>query len=225
MRIASFGLVGLLGLWLLVNFVKSPDDFVMIFLRGITDGSLYALVALGYTLVYGIIELINFAHGDVFMWGTMLASTLAYSWFDLAGTAWYVWVPLVTVTVIATMFLCAAMNVSIERVAYRPLRNAPKLAPLITAIGMSFILQNLAAVFYGFGPRNFPDILPTEPIFTLGGIAYRWKSLIVVLATIPVLLLLVYLVRFTRQGKAMRATAGRPSSRSTSSTGWSPPWR
>src|SRR4051812_24005763 len=193
-RAFSILLLALLALWLAKNFAESPSAFVLITLRGVTDGSLYALVALGYTLVYGIIELINFAHGDVFMWGTMLASTFAYSWFGLAGTAWYVWVPLVTLTAIMTMALCGGMNVAIERVAYRPLRNAPKLAPLITAIGMSFILQNLAAVFYGFGPRNFPDILPTEAIFTLGGVAYRWKSLIVVLATLPVLALLTWLV-------------------------------
>jgi branched-chain amino acid transport system permease protein len=200
-------LVSLVVLWLVVNAVKAPGSFTLILLRGLTDGSLYALVALGYTLVYGIIELINFAHGDVFMWGTMIATTLAYSMFSLVGKAWYIWVPLAIATTILTMSFCGTLNVAIERIAYKPLRNAPKLAPLITAIGMSYILQNVAAIFYGFGPRNFNDILPTGAIFHLAGVAYRWKSLIVILATIPVLVALTYLVRYTKQGKAMRATA------------------
>jgi branched-chain amino acid transport system permease protein len=205
--ILSLVLLALLALWLLINFVKAPGPFVSVTLQGVTDGSIYALIAIGYTLVYGIIELINFAHGDVFMWGTMIASTILYSWFDLVGKAAYIWVPGVIFCTLACMAFCGTLNVAIERVAYRPLRNAPKLAPLITAIGMSYILQNVAAIFYGFGQRNFPDILPTGAIFTLGGVAYRWNSLIVVLATIPVLLALTYMVRSTRQGKAMRATA------------------
>src|SRR5690242_9620223 len=135
--ILGSALIALLLIWLLINFIKTPGSFTLIFLQGLTDGSIYALVALGYTLVYGIIELINFAHGDVFMWGTMLCSTFAYSWLHLNEHPWYVWVPAIIGVLFAVMFLCAAMNVTIERIAYRPLRNAPKLAPLITAIGMS----------------------------------------------------------------------------------------
>jgi branched-chain amino acid transport system permease protein len=207
-RIASSILLGGLALVLLENLVRSPGQFVSVLLLGITLGSIYALVALGYTLVYGIIELINFAHGDVFMWGTMVTVTLSAHWIGLDGSqAWYVTVPLVAGTLLAAMAFCGTMNVTIERFAYRPLRNAPKLAPLITAIGMSFILQNAAALVYGFIEQPLPDIFPTKALFTIGGIAYTQKSLLIVLITIPVLLALTYLVRSTRQGKAMRAVA------------------
>jgi branched-chain amino acid transport system permease protein len=111
------------------------------------------------------------------------------------------------VTIVVCIAFCATLNVAIERIAYRPLRNAPKLAPLITAIGMSFILQNAAALVYGFIEQPLPDIFPTKALFTIGGIAYTQKSLLIVLITIPVLLALSYLVRSTRQGKAMRAVA------------------
>src|SRR5205814_10182266 len=106
------------------------------------SGAIYALVALGYTLVYGIIELINFAHGDVFMLGTMVTITVANGWLGLDGTqAWYTTIPLLLLTLAAAMAFCGGLNVAIERIAYRPLRNAPKLAPLITAIGLSVLLQ------------------------------------------------------------------------------------
>jgi branched-chain amino acid transport system permease protein len=207
-RVATWGLLGLLALWLGYNFVKAPEQFISVGLVGITNGAIYALVALGYTLVYGIIELINFAHGDVFMWGSMITVTVAGTWMGLDGTqAWYVTIPLVFVAMLAAMAFCGTLNASIERVAYKPLRSAPRLAPLITAIGMSFILQNLAAAFYGFNYTGIGNVFPNEPIFTLGGVAYRSKSLLVVLITIPVLLALTYLVKSTRQGKAMRATA------------------
>jgi branched-chain amino acid transport system permease protein len=138
----------------------------------------------------------------------MVCVTVSASWFGLNGSqAWYVTAPLVLVTIAATVAFCATLNVAIERVAYRPLRNAPKLAPLITAIGMSFILQNAAALVYGFVEQPLPDILPTKALFTIGGIPYTQKSLLIVLITIPVLLVLSYLVRATRQGKAMRAVA------------------
>jgi branched-chain amino acid transport system permease protein len=200
--------VGLFVIWVVGNFINAPKQFISVFLLGITLGCIYALVALGYTLVYGIIELINFAHGDVFMWGSMIAVTVSSSWLGLNGTqAWYVTAPLILVTIVVCIAFCATLNVAIERVAYRPLRNAPKLAPLITAIGMSFILQNAAALVYGFIERPLPDIFPTKALFTIGGIAYTQKSLLIVLITIPVLLALTYLVRSTRQGKAMRAVA------------------
>ena len=197
-----------MAVWLAYNFIKSPAQFITVTLTGITVGAIYALVALGYTLVYGIIELINFAHGDVFMWGAMMSISIGVTLFGLDGTqSGIVTFVLVIVTLLGCMAFCATLNVSIERLAYKPLRNAPRLAPLITAIGVSFILQNVAAAIFGFNYRSVDNILPTEAIFSLGGVPYRWKSLIVVLLTIPVLLALVYLVQRTRQGKAMRATA------------------
>ncbi|MDP9318725.1 MAG: branched-chain amino acid ABC transporter permease [Actinomycetota bacterium] len=208
-RVLTWVVVGLFVVWVVGNFINAPKQFVSVFLLGITLGCIYALVALGYTLVYGIIELINFAHGDVFMWGSMVAVTVSVHWFGLDGSqAWYVAAPLVLVTMIACVAFCATLNVAIERVAYRPLRNAPKLAPLITAIGMSFILQNAAALVYGFIEQPLGgDIFPTKALFSIGGVAYTQKSLLIVLITIPVLLALTYLVRSTRQGKAMRAVA------------------
>ena len=207
-RVFTWTLLGLLVLWLGYNLVKAPDQFTSVLLVGITNGAIYALVALGYTLVYGIIELINFAHGDVFMWGSMVTVTVAGTWFGLDGSqAWYVTIPLVFVALLAAMAFCGTLNATIERIAYKPLRGAPRLAPLITAIGMSFILQNIAAAFYGFNYTGVGNVFPTQALFSLGGVAYRWKSLLVVLITIPVLLFLTYLVRNTRQGKAMRATA------------------
>jgi branched-chain amino acid transport system permease protein len=211
-RVMSWVVLGLFGVWVVGNFINAPAQFVSVFLLGITIGAIYALVALGYTLVYGIMELINFAHGDVFMFGTMVTITVANGWFGLNGTQeWYVTTPLVIATLFIAMAFCGTLNVVIERVAYRPLRNAPKLAPLITAIGMSFLLQNIGAAIWGFNERPLTpsgaSIFPTKPLFYVGGYAYRENSLIVVLMTIPVLLALVYLVQKTRRGKAMRAVA------------------
>jgi branched-chain amino acid transport system permease protein len=181
-----------------------------VFLAGITNGSIYALVALGYTIVYGIIELINFAHGDVFTWGAMITYTVAVSWIGLGGSdpvsAALSFGGLALALICATIF-CAALNVGIERVAYRRLRNAPRLAPLITAIGMSFVLQNLIGVIFGFGYKSSNALLPTGAVFYIGNQPYGWDKLIVLLITVPVLLGLVWLVKLTRWGKAMRATA------------------
>jgi branched-chain amino acid transport system permease protein len=201
-------IVGGIGLLLLGNLVKTPAQFISVMLLGITFGAIYALVALGYTLVYGIIELINFAHGDVFMWGSMVTVTVAAHWLGLNGSqpGWETTLGCLVVLVVAMAF-CGTLNVVIERFAYRPLRNAPKLSPLITAIGVSFILQNAALLVYSPQEQTVGPIFPTNVLFTLGGIPYQAKSLLVVLITIPVLLALVYLVRNTRQGKAMRAVA------------------
>ena len=211
-RVASLVVVGLFAVWVVGNILYQPSQVVSVFLLGITLGAMYGLVALGYTLVYGIIELINFANGDVFMLGTMVTITVANGWLGLDGSqSWYLTVPFVLVALAAAMAFCGALNVAIERVAYRPLRNAPKLAPLITAIGMSFLLQNVGAAIWGFTERpltgNGASIFPANTLFSVGGFPYRAKSLIVVLITIPVLLLLNYLVLRTKQGKAMRAVA------------------
>ena len=207
-QVLGITLLVVLGAWLAYNFYLTPGAFTSVLLSGLTNGSIYALVALGYTLVYGIIELINFAHGDVFMWGTMIAVFLGTRVFGLDGSQ----NGLVTLGALILVFLgamafCATLNVSIERVAYRRLRNAPRLAPLITAIGISFILQNLAAVFFSFNYRQADSILPSAPLFHIGQSAYTQKALLVILITIPVLLVMTYLVQRTRAGKAMRATA------------------
>ena len=199
-------LVGLVVFWLIVNLVKDPSLFFQVTLIGITNGCIYALVALGYTLVYGILELINFAHGDVFMLGGMFSVTLA-TWFGLEAGQSDTW-PIVIAILLISMVCCSAINASVELVAYRPLRHAPRLAPLITAVGMSFILETVGLIWKGPNYVNFPDVIPSSDIATIGGVeidvddADRRSA-----SPCPCLLGLVWLVQQTKQGKAMRATA------------------
>ncbi len=201
-------LVGLLFLWLGVNLVKAPADFMTIFFIGLTNGAVYALVALGYTLVYGILELINFAHGDVFMLGGMISATFILSVFNLGDDAALgSLIPAIIVSLLGAMLICGVLNATVEFIAYRPLRGAPRLAPLITAIGMSFILQDVALAWKGPEYVALPSVLPRGEVFSIGGVVYTWNKLIVVIITIPVLVLLMWLVQSTKQGKAMRATA------------------
>jgi branched-chain amino acid transport system permease protein len=204
--IIGVAFVVIVAIWLLVNFIKAPADFYNLFLIGLTNGAVYGLVALGYTLVYGILELINFAHGDVFMLGGMLVATMTTSWALSSKSGLGLW-PFILLMLAIAMVFCATINTTIEIVAYRRLRNAPRLAPLITAIGMSFILQNIGLVWKGARPTSVPDILPHGTVFTIAGVPYTWNRFIVILFTVPVLLGLVWLVQRTRHGKAMRATA------------------
>jgi len=210
----GFALLVLLGIWLVVNLVKTPDVFVQAFLIGITRGAVYALIALGYTLVYGILELINFAHGDVFMIGGMISATIALQGFGISAQespAIGILIGAMLVSLVGAIIGCGLLNVVIERVAYKPLRGAPRLAPLITAIGMSFILENVAIIWKGTRPVNLPSNEFSAgnggQIFRIGHVVYTWDRLFVLLVTVPVLLGLIWLVQYTRQGKAMRATA------------------
>jgi branched-chain amino acid transport system permease protein len=208
LSLIGLGLVAIVVVWLIINFYKAPADFVNISIFGFTTGAIYALIALGYTLVYGILELINFAHGDVFMLGGMMAATLAGGLFGLTSgqRGIEVWLAVIGVGLICMAF-CGTLNASIEMIAYRPLRGAPRLAPLITAIGMSFILQNVGLIWKGPNYINVVDVFPHSDVFSVGGVHYSWDELIVVIITVPVLFLLLWLVERTRQGKAMRATA------------------
>ena len=200
--------MALIAIWLGVNLVKSPELFFNIFFIGLTNGSVYALVALGYTLVYGILLLINFAHGDVFALSGLVASTLLLSVLDISGgEARIVIVGAILLTLLITMSVFAAVNATIEFVAYRPLRNAPRLAPLITAIGMSFIIQNIALALYGVDFESASDLLPRSNVFAIGTVGYQWNKFSVILITVPVLVLLTWFVKTTRQGKAMRAVS------------------
>ena len=201
----------LLGLALVVYFIQDPKQTLDDVKTGLSNGTIWALIALGYTLVYGIIELINFAHGDVFMIGSFVSVSI---WQTLGVTPDNSLIAILgsmLIGIVLAMLASGTLNVMIERVAYKPLRNAPKLAPLITAIGMSFLLQNVGAAIWGFTERPLTStgasIFPANTLFSVGGFPYRAKSLIVVLITIPVLLLLNYLVRSTKAGKAMRAVA------------------
>ena len=168
-------------------------------------------MALGYTLVYGILQLINFAHGDVFALCGLFASTLILTLFDLsAKSAAIVIVGGLAATLLIVMLFGAVLNATIEFLAYRRMRKAPRLAALITAVGMSFIVQNVGLAIYGVGFRSATDLIPRTSAFSIGGVSYPWNKLTIILITIPVLIGLTYLVKSTRQGKAMRATAQDP---------------
>jgi branched-chain amino acid transport system permease protein len=204
----GFVLVAIVLAWLGKNLADNPEAFFRVFLIGLSNGALYALVALGYTLVYGILELINFAHGDVFMLGGMFSAAVATGLFGLEeGPGLGLLLAALFVALAIAMIACALINATIEFVAYRPLRTAPRLAPLITAIGVSFILQNVAVIWKGTQTVVIPRVLPNGEIFRIGDVRYTWNRLIVLLITVPVLVGLVWLVQYTRQGKAMRATA------------------
>src|SRR5437870_10698894 len=156
----GLSLVAIVVAWLLVNLVKDWSTFLQLTFSGLTRGSLYALVALGYTLVYGILELINFAHGDVFMIGGMIAATIALQGFGISAQespAIGILIGAMLVSLVGAMIGCGLLNMVIERVAYKPLRGATRLAPLITAIGMSFILENVAIIWKGTRPVNLPS--------------------------------------------------------------------
>jgi len=182
--------------------------FAEISFIGLTNGAVYALVALGYTLVYGILELINFAHGDVFMLGGMISGTMLISVFGLtASSSTGFLVVAILGSLAVAMVACGLINATIEMIAYRPLRGAPRLAPLITAIGMSFILQNIAIAWKGPSYISIPSVLPRSDVFAIGTADFTWDKFIVLLVTLPVLVALLWLVLRTRQGKAMRATA------------------
>ena len=178
---------------------------------GLTTGAVYGLVALGYTLVYGILQLINFAHGDVFALCGLFASTIILSVFNLsAESAAMVIVGGLAATLLIVMLFGAVLNATIEFLAYRRMRKAPRLAALITAVGMSFIVQNVGLAIYGVGFRSASDLIPRTTAFSIGGVDIPWNKLVIILVTIPVLMGLTYLVKSTRQGKAMRATAQAP---------------
>jgi branched-chain amino acid transport system permease protein len=174
-------------------------------LNGLVLGSVYALVALGYTMVYGILQLINFAHGDVLMIGAMVGVTVVAM---LAGSG----IPTPVLLLIAlgcAIPVCVLLSLFVERVAYRPLRNAPRLAPLITAIGVSIVIQTMAMIIWRPNPILFPDLLPTAPI-EFGGALLAPKQLLILVVSALLMVGLVTLVNRTKLGRAMRATAENP---------------
>jgi len=183
------------------------ETFIQQILNGLVLGSLYSLIALGYTMVYGILNLINFAHGDVLMIGALTALSvilfLQAQFPDLPG-----WLLLVA-GMAAAIPTCVVASLIIERVAYRPLRNAPRLAPLITAIGVSIVLQTLAMIVWGRNYMTFPQLLPSDPIQFLGATVTVTKLLVIVLSA-SIMAALMLLVNRSKLGRAMRATAENP---------------
>jgi branched-chain amino acid transport system permease protein len=200
---------------LLVQAVQEPGQFASQLVIGITNGAIIALIALGYTLVYGIIELINFAHGDNFMIGSFVGITVLSGTF--VGLQFFA--PItgdggtlikiigVLIALVVAMAACGLLGVGIERVAYKPLRNSPRLAVLITAIGMSFILQNIGLIWKGPAQVPFPELISSANILPGEAVIFRWKDLFVIAVTVPLLVALSYFISNTRQGKAMRAVA------------------
>ncbi|MGI4901436.1 MAG: branched-chain amino acid ABC transporter permease [Janthinobacterium lividum] len=187
------------------------DIFIQQIINGLVLGSVYAIIALGYTMVYGILGIINFAHGDILMIGAMVALTT----LNLLLAHCPQWAP-VTVLLAAlgvAAVVCAVLGFLIERLAYRPLRNAPRLAPLITAIGLSILLQTMAMLIWGRDPLMFPQLLPTEPIYLIAehgdrpGAVISMTEIVIVLVALLTMTGLWLLVHRTRLGRAMRATA------------------
>jgi len=178
---------------------------------GISNGAIWSLIALGYTLVYGIIELINFAHGDLFMIGSFVAFGLYGTLGLTLATGALGLVVGLLATLLLSMVACGSLNVMIERVGYRPLRSAPKLAPLITAVGFSFILQNVGILWLGGSQRSIPDLINAQTaFFDFAGVSVTHADVLAIFVTIPLVLALTTFVSHSRMGKAMRATAQDP---------------
>src|SRR5437773_9397985 len=175
--------------------VRDPGNFAQTAVFGLTQGAIFALVALGYTMVYGIIELINFAHGDVFTLSAYIGTTILGFFAVTEGSFTTLNLIALLVTFPVVMLIMGGINVAIERVAYRPLRNAPRLAPLITAIGMSFLLEGIMFLWKGPATVHFPDILP-QASTTIAGVFFGFKDVFVVVsAAILVTLLAIFINR------------------------------
>ena len=192
--------------------MTETEFFIQLLINGTTIGSYLALIALGYTMVYGIIELINFAHGDVYMLGFLISLTF----LGILGVSrplggWELWV-IVFGVMFVTMLATGTINMVIDRVAYKPLRRAPRLAALITAVGASFMLENLAMIWKGPSQINYPNIFPAIDILNdvLGmktAVLFTTKDMFLMGVTVPLMVFLNLFIRNTKMGKAMRATA------------------
>jgi branched-chain amino acid transport system permease protein len=183
------------------------DVLLQQIINGLVLGSMYALVALGYTMVYGIINLINFAHGEVLMVGAVTSwSIIVTAQESMPGVPGWL---LLAVALVISCVVAAALNFVIEKVAYRPLRNSPKLAPLITAIGMSILLQTLAMIIWKPNYKSYPNLLPGGPL-EFGGAVITTAQVLVLVLTVVSLAVLTYIVNYTRLGRAMRATSENP---------------
>ena len=179
----------------------SAQFFLQQCLIGLTNGALVALVALGYTMVYGIIGLINFAHGDLIMLGACLALSLVTALGLAAAGPTATWLGIALLVVVCGLF-CGTLNVCVDRIVYKPLRNAPKLAPLVSAIGVFWI---------GPSDRSFPELLPSANLLGSDGLQFTWKDLLVLVVVVPLMIGLSLLVKMTRLGRAMRAVSQDPT--------------
>jgi len=179
--------------------------FTQQLINGLALGAVYALIALGYTMVYGILQLINFAHGEVYMLGAYLG-IIVLGILTMLGLPVYSLTLSILISILVSMAFCAAYGAAIERIAYRPLRNATKLAPLISAVGMSIILQNFVMLSQGKEYKNLPPLLPSEGIAILGA-NISPVQIFILSASLFIMIVLHLFVAKTRLGKAMRATS------------------
>jgi branched-chain amino acid transport system permease protein len=183
------------------------ETLIQQIINGLVLGSMYALVALGYTMVYGIIGLINFAHGEVLMVGALTSwSIIGLMQESMPGTPGWI---ILLVSMLIACVVAATLNFSIEKLAYLPLRNSPRLAPLITAIGMSILLQTLAMIIWKPNYKAYPGLLPMVP-YEIGGAVITLTQVLILAMTAVSLGVLTWLVNYTRLGRAMRATAENP---------------
>jgi branched-chain amino acid transport system permease protein len=212
MGIADLGFFVLAGTFLVLlaaQAVINPTQFAQVLVFGLADGAIYALVALGYTMVYGIIELINFAHGDVFTLAAYIGAALI-AFFATNEDAFQIGNLIALLLIFPiVMLVMGVINVGIERIAYRPLRNAPRLAPLITAIGMSFTLEGIMFLWHGPATVHFPNLLPHGKGWEtyIGGVFVGFKDVFVVVVAAILVALLALFINRSKLGKAMRATA------------------
>lgn len=183
------------------------DILLQQIINGLVLGSMYALIALGYTMVYGIINLINFAHGEVMMVGALTSwSIIGLMQESMPGTPGFI---VLLLALVIACIVAATLNFVIEKVAYRPLRNSPKLAPLITAIGMSILLQSLAMILWKPNYKSYPTLLSNTPIDVAGAVITPTQVMILGVTAVS-LAVLMWLVNYTKLGRAMRATAENP---------------
>ena len=209
MSLPDYGFYILCGtavILLLTEAVRDTTNFAQTLVFGLTQGAIFALVALGYTMVYGIIELINFAHGDVFTLSAYIGTTILGLFAVNEGSFTALNLAVLVIIFPVVMLIMGGINVAIERVAYRPLRNAPRLAPLITAIGMSFFLEGVMFLWKGPATVHFPNILP-QWTTTVAGVFFGFKDIFVIVTAAILVALLAFFINRTRLGKAMRATA------------------
>jgi branched-chain amino acid transport system permease protein len=183
------------------------QDFLQHMINGISYGSIYALIALGYTMVYGILQMINFAHAEVYMMGSYASFYAA----KLLGIENSPGLSTLAILLLVSMVSCSLLSLAIEKFAYRPLRKAPKVNSLITAIGVSLFLQFLAQLFFGAQPRAFPTVLENQTLWTFGDVALKTSDVGVFSVSIFAMLGLHYLIYHTKTGQAMRAVSANPT--------------
>jgi len=188
-------------------------EFIQQLINGLSLGSIYALIALGYTMIYGILRFINFAHGDVFMVGAFSGYYMAIL-FGFSTSSGLTSILLAVLILLCSMVVCAVLGFTIEKLAYKPLRSSPKLTILITAIGVSLFLEYTGQLVFGADPKSFPTLVENKPVLTLGGAVIFSNPLVVLVTAVVLMLILRMIVLKTKMGTAMRAVSFNPTAAS-----------